>query len=89
MALEYRDPEHLLLSAADLPDDTWPRPGLHRYPFNGGLVEYMVPVGPGVFVGCGWKEKPNSGLVGERFCTFVLVRRPGTYSHVRLDDVSK
>ena len=75
MSLTYKEPEDLPLKLQDLPDDSWPRPGPHRFPFNGGLVDYMRPLGPGVFVGCGWKEKPESGLVGERFLTFVLVRR--------------
>jgi hypothetical protein len=75
VSLTYKEPEDLPIKLQELPDDSWPRPRPHRFPFDGGLVDYMRPVGPGVFVGCGWKETPASGLVGERFLTFVLVRR--------------
>jgi len=75
VSLEYLEPQELPLRKDDLPRSAWPAPGPQRYPFNGGLVDYLRPVGPGVFVGCGWKERLDNGLVGERFLTFVLVAR--------------
>lgn len=74
VALVYGEGIGPKMELADLPDSSWPRPRPHRYPFNGSLVDYMRPIAPGMFVGCGWKEKPMSGLVGERFLTFILVR---------------
>jgi len=73
LSLSYLEPGALRLSREDLPEETWPSPGKHRFPFGDGLVDYVRPVGPGVLVGCGWKESPSNGLSSERFLTFVLV----------------
>ena len=43
---------------------------------DGGLTDYLRAVGPGVWVGVGWRE-PQPGVdVGRRFLHFMLVRRP-------------
>ncbi len=39
-------------------------------------MDYLRAVGPGVWVGVGWRE-PRPGVdVGRRFLLFMLVRRP-------------
>lgn len=61
----------------DLPDASWPRPKPPRWPFSGGLSDYMRAVGPGVYVGAGWRApRPEKRDVGRRFLTFLLVRCP-------------
>jgi hypothetical protein len=59
----------------DLPGEHWPLPTDPMFPFSGGLVDYLRPVGPGVYVGVGWKRA--SGWRGARqFLHFLLVREP-------------
>jgi hypothetical protein len=41
MQLEYAGPAQLSLSAEDLPDGAWPRPRAPRWPFSGGLSDYL------------------------------------------------
>ncbi len=74
MTLDYGSPEELQLSPGLMPSiRQWPSPQVPRWPFSGGLIDYMRPVGPGVYVGCGWKRGPGSKR-GKRFLYFLLVR---------------
>lgn len=76
-ALDYVSPEELGLELDDLPDSSWPLPKRHLYPFSGGLTDYIRPVGPGVYVGVGWKA-PRPGVdLGKQFLHFMLVRQCG------------
>lgn len=60
----------------DLPAGfAWPQPKNHLFPFSGGLKDYLRAVGPGVYVGVGWKDpKKNRGL-GSRFLHFLMVKK--------------
>ncbi len=75
LQLTYSDPASLRLDGADLPPH-WPSPRDPLPPFSGGLVDHMRAVGPGVFVGVGWKA-PREGKreLGRRFLHFVMVKR--------------
>ncbi|KAK9819482.1 hypothetical protein WJX81_005355 [Elliptochloris bilobata] len=77
VALEYTPPERLGLTARDLPRGRgWAPPAPLRWPFGGGLTDYMRPIGPGVYVGSGWKEpQEGSHELGCRFLKFLLVRQ--------------
>ena len=47
VALEYIPPEQLGLAAADLPRGRgWSPPAPLKWPFSGGLTDYMLPVCP-------------------------------------------
>jgi hypothetical protein len=48
----------------------WPIPKLPPPPFD-TLVDYLRPLGPGVYAGKGWR----GGGRGDEFLTFLLVRR--------------
>ena len=48
----------------------WPVPKLPPPPFD-TLVDYLRPLGPGVYAGKGWR----GGGRGDEFLTFLLVRR--------------
>ncbi len=50
----------------------WPPPRPPLPPFGGGLVDYVRAVGPGVYVGSGWKEK-RAGQPKE-FLYFLMIR---------------
>lgn len=72
MSLEYLSGDSLALRPESLPSaGRWPQPALdHRWPFNGGLVDYVRPVGPGVYVGVGWKL--GKGARGKQFLYFIM-----------------
>ncbi|KAG2429204.1 hypothetical protein HXX76_010974 [Chlamydomonas incerta] len=57
----------------------WPTPDPVSYPtspFSGSPRDYMRVVGPGVYVGCAYREGPSPGdLRDENFVYFMLVRR--------------
>ncbi|PNW81491.1 hypothetical protein CHLRE_06g248750v5 [Chlamydomonas reinhardtii] len=57
----------------------WPAPDPASYPtspFSGSPRDYMRVVGPGVYVGCAYREGPSPGeLRDENFVYFMLVRR--------------
>ena len=75
MQLEYLDPEAIPLSREDIPRWAWPTPGPQRWPYSGGITDHMRAIGPGCWIGVGWKA-PRPGVdVGRRFNTFLLVRR--------------
>ncbi|CAD7696373.1 unnamed protein product [Ostreobium quekettii] len=59
----------------ELPIAGWRPPGDPRFPFGGGLVDYMRVVAPGVYVGVGWKAPKKKRDLGRRFLYFVLVKR--------------
>lgn len=69
MELRYLSPDDLQLSVDSLPVPSWPRPKKHLFPFGGDLVDYLRPVGPSVYSGCGWKKSKK------RFLYFVLAKR--------------
>ena len=48
----------------------WPEPKLAIPPFD-TLVDYLRPLGPGVYAGRGWRD----GGRGDEFLTFILFRR--------------
>jgi|TARA_B110000977_G_scaffold26760_1_gene33486 hypothetical protein len=48
----------------------WPIPKFPVPPFD-TLVDYLRPLGPGVYVGKGWR----GGGAGDEFLTFILFRR--------------
>eukprot|EP00884_Botryococcus_braunii_P015744 jgi/Botrbrau1/2853/Bobra.0036s0003.1 len=73
VGLDYESPALQKLMPEDLPTcRRWPPITSTRWPFA-GLVDYMRPVGPGVYVGCGWKD-PKQSLVYSKFFYFLLVR---------------
>ncbi|KAK9909479.1 hypothetical protein WJX75_002916 [Coccomyxa subellipsoidea] len=74
LQLEYLNEEQLGLQPADVPSSgRWPHIRPPRWPFNGGLVDYLRAVGPGVYVGVGWKQ-PGTAKA-KRFLHFLLVRK--------------
>ncbi|EIE24458.1 hypothetical protein COCSUDRAFT_61884 [Coccomyxa subellipsoidea C-169] len=71
--LEYLD-ERLGLKPSDVPSTgRWPHNRQPRWPFNGGLVDHLRAVGPGVYVGVGWKHLGTANA--KRFLHFMLVRK--------------
>ncbi|KAK9817074.1 hypothetical protein WJX72_009087 [[Myrmecia] bisecta] len=77
MQLEYLQPDALGLTAADLPPEQhWPAPKGPLYPFSGDLTDYLRPVGPGVYVGVGWKAARKGKDQGRRFLSFILAKAP-------------
>ena len=72
MSLEYLPSSSLGLEPGHLPQGTrWPQPAQQqRWPFGGGLVDYIRPVGPGVYVGAGWKTQGRQA--GKQFLHFVM-----------------
>jgi hypothetical protein len=75
LQLEYLPPDALGLLATDIPISSWPHPTQQRFPFHGGLSDYLRPIGPGVYVGVGWRAPRRGTDVGRRFLHFMLVRR--------------
>ena len=73
MSLEYLHPLDLGLTTHQVPEG-WPKPKAHKYPFDGGLVDYCRVVGPGVLVGKGLKAPTDGGKVGNEFVHFLLVK---------------
>jgi hypothetical protein len=53
----------------------WPRPRDTFFPFGGGLVDYLRPIGPGVYVGVGWKWRRGRRRA-RQFLSFLIVREP-------------
>ncbi|GMH45031.1 hypothetical protein BSKO_12988 [Bryopsis sp. KO-2023] len=75
MTLEYLPREKLGLRDEDVPVAGWPKPKDPLYPFSGGLVDYLRPIGPGVYAGVGWKApRPEKNDMGRRFLFFVMAR---------------
>lgn len=73
VSLDYESPLLRDLRSEDLPSSRrWPAVRGTRWPFT-GLVDYLRPVGPGVYVGCGWKSSSDPGNY-RRFLHFLLVR---------------
>ncbi|KAG2426371.1 hypothetical protein HYH02_014799 [Chlamydomonas schloesseri] len=72
-------PWHLVGRAWVPPGPYWPAPDPASYPaspFSGSPRDYMRVVGPGVYVGCAYREGPSPGeLRDENFVYFMLVRR--------------
>lgn len=55
--------------------DSWPTPRDPAFPFDGGLTDYLRPIGPGCYVGVGWKEpRLEFGDMGRRFLTFLMIK---------------
>ena len=83
LMLDYQNPPYL---EADMPPGMeypsrktagegklgtwWPIPKLPLPPFD-TLVDYLRPLGPGVYAGKGWR----GGGSGDEFLTFILIRR--------------
>ena len=83
LLLDYQNPPYL---EADMPPGMaypsrmtagegkagtwWPIPKMPIPPFD-TLVDYLRPIGPGVYAGRGWR----GGGDGDEFLTFILVRR--------------
>ncbi|CAL5222355.1 g4707 [Coccomyxa viridis] len=76
MQLEYLQPEQLKLQPSDLPQQgRWPHIRAPKWPFSGDLVDHVRAVGPGVYVGWGWKAPREQKVeLGRRFLPFILVR---------------
>nr|ADI46821.1 MT0045f [Volvox carteri f. nagariensis] len=59
----------------------WPDPDPATYgksPFSGGPRDYLRVAGPGVYVGCAYREGPGPGeLREENFVYFLIVRKYG------------
>jgi len=72
MQLRYCRADELALEREDLPE-RWPLPADPRFPFSADLVDFVRPVGPGVFVGLGW-TRPDSREQGRKFLHFLMVR---------------
>lgn len=75
LSLDYLAPQQLDLQPDDLPIRSWPSPREHLYPFSCALTDYLRPVGPGVYVGVGYKEARPGQDLGPRFLYFLLVKR--------------
>lgn len=75
MSIEYPPAHQLDLDSPSLVPATWPHPPSQAqpWPFSGGLVDYLRPVGPGVYVGVGWKG--SEGSRKSQFLYFVMARR--------------
>lgn len=74
IALRYRNTEDLLFDEEDLPG-SWPLARNPLFPFSAELVDYVRPVGPGVYVGQGWTFSEKNPY-GKKFLAFLLVRSP-------------
>lgn len=55
LTLRYLPPDQLGLSREDLPRSRWPQPRRHLPPFHEGFTDYLRAVGPGVYVGLGFR----------------------------------
>lgn len=84
--LDYAVPSSLSLSKEDLPDASWPRPKVPRWPFDRQLSDYMRAVGPGVYVGRGWHGAQSEDRPSRQFLSFMLVRLPGLADCSTRDD---
>ncbi|KAK9804587.1 hypothetical protein WJX73_003329 [Symbiochloris irregularis] len=75
MSLEYLPGEKLHLDPQQLPSTPrWPVPSANvPWPFSQGLVDYLRPIGPGVYVGVGYKQ--DTGGADKQFLYFVMARR--------------
>ena len=79
LAMEYLDAweGRRELTQESFPDARWPPPRDPLFPFHGGVTEYLRPVGPGCYVGVGWREpRLEFGDTGRKFMTFMLVKIP-------------
>lgn len=74
IALEYLPVSKLELWGDQLPVSSWRTPEDPRFPFGGGLVDYLRLVAPGVYVGVGWKAPKKKRELGRRFLYFVIVK---------------
>ena len=55
--------------------EKWPLPKDPRFPFHGGLTEYLRPIGPGCYIGVGWREpRLEFQDMGRQFLTFLLIK---------------
>jgi hypothetical protein len=72
--LEYQSLDRLELDRGSVPESL-PTPKEPIWPF-GGLTDYMRIVGPGMFVGRGWKQADGvtDNRKGSGFLHFVLIR---------------
>ena len=59
--LQYLPLRYLDIQAGDLPAGL-PQPREPRWPFSGGLTDYMRAFGPGMFVGRGMKRPLNAPI---------------------------
>ena len=79
MQLDYLPEDKLGLMKEDLPfgNVRLPAPRQPKWPFA-NLRDYMRVVGPGMFVGRGWKQPHGSDnpRQGADFLYFVLVQQP-------------
>ena len=81
ISLEYLPVEKLKLPGDHLPVSSWRPPKDPRFPFGGGLVDYLRLVAPGVYVGVGWKPPKKKRELGRRFLYFLLVKNERSSSH--------
>lgn len=77
MQLQYLPLAYLQIQPKDVPEHM-PTPKEPRWPFSGNLTDYMRAIGPGMFVGRGWKRPMNASPrePGTGFLYFLLVRLP-------------
>lgn len=74
-SLQYLPPDELNLNEKSIPVSQWSAPRKHIYPFHGDLVDYLRPVGPGVYAGIGWKTpRPDRNETERKYLPFVLIR---------------
>eukprot|EP00210_Caulerpa_lentillifera_P006432 g6144.t1 len=74
-SFEYLMKAETSITSKDQSPDFWPEAKDPVFPFNGRLTEYIRCVGPGCYVGIGWKApRPEFNDLGRRFLTFVLIR---------------
>lgn len=68
-----------LFAPLPLPSPLWPAPQPAAYPvspFGGGTRDYVRVAGPGLYVGCAYREGPGRGEYRPENCVyFALVRR--------------
>lgn len=57
MVIRYEDPEGLPFRNEDIPRSSWPKPKRQIKPFDLGYTDYVRAVGPGVFVGVGFRTR--------------------------------
>eukprot|EP01025_Chloroclados_australasicus_P008498 TRINITY_DN13027_c0_g1_i1.p1 TRINITY_DN13027_c0_g1~~TRINITY_DN13027_c0_g1_i1.p1 ORF type:complete len:254 (-),score=13.20 TRINITY_DN13027_c0_g1_i1:46-807(-) len=86
MALRYRGKASCRFDPSSLPGGSaiWPAIRDPLFPFDSTLVDFIRPVGPGVYVGAGWKYPPREPL-GRRFLHFLLVRSQSDSSDLQTE----
>lgn len=72
----YDEPVEFDISEDEIEKYGWPPIKEPSFPLHGGLTDYVRPVGPGVYVGVGYRApRMEKNDLGRRFLYFALVKQ--------------